>query len=656
MPSIPNTFPYMVKKNQTTAQKLRSLPIYYGLVVLVSVFFVSGFGASSLLQKIQSAFGLAASAFTSAQEAQDQLKKQDIAAAHANLGQAAEDFAHAHQELVDSSAAVEILSAIPTVKNTTNLLKAGELAADGGEDLLEVYNLLKDVALTSQGIVAQSTPAELVRKISEKNSDALDKISQAESLFAKVNKSIIPNQYRELFEKTHNQFIGIKSVLSVSSDALEAMSPLLTGKRTILLLLENDTELRPTGGFIGTYGLLTLEDGVLNDVKITSIYDTDGQLTEKISPPWPLLLVNGFWSLRDSNWFIDFSQSGQMASVFFEKQGNATPDVVIAVTPRVFESILSVTGPLDMPKYQTVLSADTLIKTIQHETSVNYDKEINQPKQLLADAFPVLLQKILSAQGDSANALLKVVIENFSQKNILIYSRLKPLQTFAESYNWAGRVVGSHRDYLAVNTANLNGTKSDRNQKDAYTLDSTIYLDGVTNTFRLTRTNTQTPDQPTTTSLSFIRILVPENAILTSAHGFSQKNKPAEPKNNSFLPQAVVWNKNQFFDHKNGVVVGKESGKTYFGGFLELPPGKTKTITLTYTIPVVLASLDNWSLVVQKQPGVMNKQFQYSLSFPDRKLLWNTTGAEETTSSSIHLGGDIGSDKFFGFVLKQRDF
>jgi len=59
----------------------------------------------------------------------------------------------------------------------------------------------------------------------------------------------------------------------------------VNGKSTILVLLQDSTELRPTGGFLSHIALLTLDSGRLINVQIYDTASTDSQLRGQVSPP-----------------------------------------------------------------------------------------------------------------------------------------------------------------------------------------------------------------------------------------------------------------------------------------------------------------------------------------------------------------------------------
>lgn len=89
-------------------------------------------------------------------------------------------------------------------------------------------------------------------------------------------------------------------------------------KQTYLVLLQNNMELRPTGGFIGSFALLTFNKGQLLDFEVRDVYSTDGQLKGHVEPPTELKehLGEAGWYLRDSNWDPDFPTSAARAAWF----------------------------------------------------------------------------------------------------------------------------------------------------------------------------------------------------------------------------------------------------------------------------------------------------------------------------------------------------
>src|SRR6185437_16558381 len=58
------------------------------------------------------------------------------------------------------------------------------------------------------------------------------------------------------------------------------------GTQTYLILFQNNAELRPGGGFIGSYGLVSFDHGKMGQFTIHNVYDADGLLTKHIEPSY----------------------------------------------------------------------------------------------------------------------------------------------------------------------------------------------------------------------------------------------------------------------------------------------------------------------------------------------------------------------------------
>ena len=134
-------------------------------------------------------------------------------------------------------------------------------------------------------------------------------------------------------------------------------------KKTYLLLFQNSAEIRPTGGFIGSYGLLTFEKGKLLDLDVQDIYAADGQLQGFIQPPKPIeaFLGKNTWFFRDSNWDPDFTVSAARAEWFLNKTTGRNVDGVIAVNLPAVKLLLQATGPITLADFDQQVTSDNLL-------------------------------------------------------------------------------------------------------------------------------------------------------------------------------------------------------------------------------------------------------------------------------------------------------
>ena len=82
----------------------------------------------------------------------------------------------------------------------------------------------------------------------------------------------------------------VREKIEIARDLLPILPQVLgvKEKKSYLFLLQNNMELRATGGFIGSYALAIFENGRLLDFQVEDVYTADGQLKGHVEPPEPI--------------------------------------------------------------------------------------------------------------------------------------------------------------------------------------------------------------------------------------------------------------------------------------------------------------------------------------------------------------------------------
>ena len=75
------------------------------------------------------------------------------------------------------------------------------------------------------------------------------------------------------------------------------------------------------------------------------------------------------------------------------------------------------------------------------------------------------------------------------------------------------------------------------------------------------------------------------------------------------------------------VYTDKERGKVYFGGFLTLGPGETKTVEYKYYLPSTYKPNNEYNLYIQKQSGVNVENYQFNV-FGNKMTTLDKNGKE----------------------------
>lgn len=445
-----------------------------------------------------------------------------------------------------------------------------------------------------------------VDQISEKAKIARDEIDQ-----------INPNRYPATFggKKIRDNLKMVIDLADQGADMVANSKPLLEAApymigvdspRTYLVIFQNDKELRPTGGFITGYSVMTVDKGKISNVTSNDIYNLDKVYTPTIKAPDPIIkYIKGPYAistglrLRDMNFNPDFKNSMQMFVTEAQKAGIPKIDGVIAVDTQVLVNILKVIGNVGVPGYgnfNTDIIPECNCPEVIHELESFADVEgavvwdQNDPtkiifapanyynrKAIVGPLMNSVLKNALGQPKDKLPALFQAAWDSLTQKHVLFYMLDNKSQSGVEAFNVAGRVedVPSGSDYLFVDDANLGGRKSNLYVTNEVEQNINVAFDGtVTKTVTLTYKNSQGYDGWLNSVLpSWVRVYVPKGSQLISVDGLDDKQSPYE-----------------------------DLGKTVFAGLYSLRPQGISKITIKYKLPFKVKG--DYNLFMQKQSGV----------------------------------------------------
>lgn len=608
--------------------------------------------------------GISTNALGDAEQAKQAITDENFTLAQDNFNLALEKLEKAQVELDQSSILLEtIVKLSPDKYNTENLLESAKLLTESAVLGTEILNNLTKIKFSPDGITHKD--GQKIKETLENLKDNSKKISQnlnkANELIAPLDTSLLPAEYQVALNSSKDLISDFSKLTETLSEASELFYALLINDQRILVVMQNNNELRPTGGFIGTVGQGRLNEGKITSLDIRSVYDFDGQITNWYTPPIPLQAVNNRLFLRDSNWLANFADSAQLINYNYERSGGETPDLIIAFTPDLFIQLLELTGPIVLPNYNVTISKDNFIEQIQTTTSIEYNKELNQPKQLLADLYPALMQRVGEITKNDSITVLNLFLENLSNKNIQLYSRHPELQSKIVKFNWGGTINDTSRDYLQINLSNLSGTKTDRSLARRAELVTTIAEDGsIINEVTYSVKN-PLPKQTGLGNRSLLRLLVPNGSKLISASNFYSFDLPQLDNRSTYYTDELIssWNNSLTFDGQRSVWQGQESGKDFFAGWVNVEGGSEQTVTITYQLPFKITDKDRYSILWQKQSGVIPFEISQKINFPNKSILWdnfaNNQGLhKDSTQSSLSWSGQLDSDKFIGMVLESK--
>ena len=518
--------------------------------------------------------------------------------------------------LAESEAAV--FGQKENISNVLAILSDYKKLLNGGRKGTDFINGIKNVV---DGKTIFADQAILSSSASLRESLAL---IQEVRMAGRINKNILAklDEYNSFFNIANGERDTLYSLLNPK------------GARKYLVLFQNNMELRPGGGFIGSYGILSFDKGKFVDFTVHDVYDADGQLKGHVEPPFPIRryipLVH--WYLRDSNFNVDFTKSASTAAFFLSKETGEKVDGVIGVDVSFVRELIGAVGEVNVPEYNEKINSSNFFIVTESHVEKNFFPASTQKKDFLNALFVALKNKLALGKNLPYDKIAQAISKAIYEKHIVLAFADASLQSVASSNNWTSNIKETPstkgvEDFVGISEANLGVNKANYFVSRSIKHDVIIAGDGsVTGKTSLVLKN-DSDKWPGGDYKVYLRFITPLNSNLLSI-GIDGKNQKLE---DAVIDPLKYEAKN--FRPPSGLEIEKynQSKKTIFGFLTIVPAGKSKKITLTYQLAKkypLSSQSSNYSLDIFKQPGTENYSFNFSLQYPNSlKAATNYPGA-----------------------------
>ncbi|MBI5222454.1 MAG: DUF4012 domain-containing protein [Candidatus Magasanikbacteria bacterium] len=595
------------------------------------------------------------------------LQSSTVAAMHADLNQAEYDlnaaltsFNTANSILDKEHRALQYVAGmLPVigrqVKSRQHLLVAGHHLALGNTYLVKgVEELNKQ---------SQSPLGDKIAILANHLRSAVPQYQEALVELGGVPSETLPTEYQESFadfKLLFATFVDDMGDLVGLSNALQTTFG-HDQLRRYLLVFQNNDELRPTGGFMGSFALLDAQKGQIVNLDIPGggAYDLQGQLDVFVKPPLPLQLANKRWEFQDANWFPDFPAAARKIEWFYQHGRGATVDGVIAINATVLERLLSVIGPVQSADKNLVIVSSDAVEKLQQQIEFDYDKNVNKPKEILSELAPQILAGFGKLDTVGVMRLVSELEDALQKKEIQLYFNDESTQAKLAEFGWTGGIspVAAGQDYLSVVNTNIHGQKSDAKIKQSIEHQAVIQADGsIIDTVFVHRAHSGVAGVPLygVNSVDYLRIYAPEGSELLDAGGFTFPPEDVFKVPEDWYKEDVdlANQEKQIGIHaQSGTRITNEFGKTAFGNWVMVAPGNTETAYFVYRLPFKADS--RYSLLAQKQSGI-DSDFATQVIYPDGwSPVWSTGEEMRLASNGASYGGVLDEDRVVGVVMQQ---
>ena len=519
------------------------------------------------------------------------------------------------KELKKDMGGMFVFSFIPYVGDVKRLIEAGDHGLTASIITANSIIPYADVlGLKGEKSFAMGSAEDRIRlavktmgKVVPKIDDIEKELVLAKEAVDGINVDRYPNFW--VFKKVRDQISVAQSVTGGAVEAVGEGKPLIkvlpellgdTKSKKYMVLFQNDAELRPTGGFLTYYTIFRVEEGIIKIDKADDIYKLDASIPTHPKPPELiskyLPKVYSFF-IRDSNLSPDFGQSMKVFNEFYERSsGKAEIDGIITVDTKFLVHLIDILGSVDAAGQTFTAETDKRCNCPQvvYELELNTTKPVNfvrdNRKAIVGDLLFAVMQKALKSSPKLYwGKLIQAAIADANNKHILFALNSAEAQRGIDALNWGGKIKPFDGDYLHINDANFGGAKSNLYVTQAVKVEYTVSGGEVTKKLTIDYRNPQPYSDCNLESgglcLNAIlrnlqRVYVPEGSTLSQVKGSSVK-----------------------------VETKKELGKTYFESFFTVNPLGKAQITYTYKLPFKVAKGSPLPVLIQKQPGTDNVQY-----------------------------------------------
>ena len=419
----------------------------------------------------------------------------------------------------------------------------------------------------------------------------------------------------------------IEGQLAIGKRAVDLLPELLAtdGKtRDYMVLLQNESEIRPTGGFIGSWALVSFKNGKLIDFQIKDVYEADGQLKGHVEPPDPIknYLGQANWYMRDANWKPDFVAASKDIQWFLEKETGRKVDGVFGIDLAVAKAMLSVTGEIYVPDFKERVNKNNLYEQAEFYSETNSFAGSTQKASFLGGLGKQLFEEVKNLKADKRVELIRTMLTVLDEKDLLLSFNDRQTAAVVSDLGWDGTIYNGKcaqdrcfADYLYVVEANVGVNKANYFLYRNIDQSVDIGLQSISRVVKISYENTaKSSNWPGGDYKNYLRVYIPESSNLGEV-------SVTDPGLNGVK---TIY-------QGDDLTVGSFKGKKEVGFLVTVPVGTKRIVEVRYSDAVDLSGKDNFSYLhyIQKQPGSGETGLVTLVSIPDG---WTPNQVEPSAS------------------------
>lgn len=433
-------------------------------------------------------------------------------------------------------------------------------------------------------IAALRTAADAVPELSQAVSDGDDELAAIDVAGLQPRLADGVTQVRDAVQSARKPLEQARTSIGIVPGLLGGDGP-----KSYFVMLQQDAEARGTGGLLGAYALVTMDQGRLaltraaTDVELIGSPIPGGVTSPELEELWGKDLNE--WA--GLNLSPHFPWTGQLVQAGWAARPNTKPlDGVVGIDGNVVAALLAGTGPVTVQG--VTVSSENAVQFFAQDIYAQFP-DYRDLDVFIVEFVKVAFGKVAAGQVD-VPALIKAMQEPYSERRLLMWSRDAKVQGVLETMTLGGAIPAEPGPFAMPVINNGGG-----NKLDAYLKVKTTYEPGTCkNGVRIGRVVVQlTSTAPTSGLPLYVRGIVSEdeaprpNKTLVDLYGPVASESPLALLDGEEAPILVR---------------GTDRGHSVFRVSVRLDPGQSRTLEFVLVDPVTQTEAP---LRVMAQPMVI---------------------------------------------------
>ena len=505
---------------------------------------------------------------------------------------------------------------------------------DGARDMISALQPLADYAKEFEPAISidDTTPQttkqyrEQLNQLRENRAllaSATYKIGLASNVIDGLETKTFPQKLQPTVADVKEYNRDLSQLLEPFQNTVSFLPELLgvDSRQRYLILLQNPSELRSTGGWLSSYAILGVESGQIMQLDVDDIYNIEGLLSvqgKEYTAPEDMQNALGIenWSFSLVNWEPDLSNVIEDSEMFVQDSGRALAiDGIITIDVDVVRSLLDTWGGVTVAGEPEKITSENLYDKI-FDIHKDFTPGSRQKTTFLANLANEVLRRVFASDAGQYAELSQTIYQSLNEKHILAYIRNPLANSYLAQEGWNGSIEQTHLATPVPIEWNWGANKANLYLERTQDVEMVIH-DGtsIDYTYDLAIKNNSKEDiYPQGDYENYMRIYLPESAQITAASGFKD----------------------------NQYEIYLKDGYKVIGGWFNVPIQKIKKLHLEYILndgdelaqfPIkVLGNNIYLKGKVFKQPGLNNDPYTLSITYPDTWAARNYDGFEKGLS------------------------